>query len=68
LAEWLMNAQLLPGCSLQKVVYHHSHPAAPEGLWPLKELDAPTPLGFSQSTLQEASQLAQTLLEDAVFS
>jgi hypothetical protein len=68
LAQWLMNAHLLSDCPLQRVVYHHGTVAAPEGLWPLKELDAPTPLGFSAATLHEASQLAQSLLQDAVFS
>jgi hypothetical protein len=68
LAQQLMNAQLLPDCPLQRVVYQQTSAAAPDGLWPLKELDAPTPLGFSPATLIEAAQLARTLLQDAVFS
>jgi hypothetical protein len=68
LAQQLMNAQLLPDCPLQRVVYQQTAPAAPEGLWPLRELDAPTPLGFSPAVLIEAAQRAKSLLQDAVFS
>lgn len=64
LAQRLMHAKLLEACDFRHLTYTGKVQSPVEGMVTVAELDAPTPLAFRWSILENAAQMAETILRD----
>ena len=64
LAQRLMHAKLLEACDFRHLAYTGKVQSPVEGMVTVAELDAPTPLAFRWSILENAAQTAETILRD----
>jgi flavin-dependent dehydrogenase len=68
LAQRLMHAKLLDACDFRHLTYTAKLQSPVEGMVTLAELDAPTPLAFRWAILENAAQMAETILRDNLLS